>query len=56
VLKMAVISPFSRAPEQHDMTTLKGGRGFATAVTLINLGKIRVPLFWRDEGVVKRGG
>jgi hypothetical protein len=42
---MAVISPFSEAPERQDLTPLEGGRGFATAATLINLRKNRATLF-----------
>jgi hypothetical protein len=56
VMKMAMISPFSAAPEQQDLTPLEGGRGFVAVAASINLGKIRVFLFWRDEGVLKREG
>jgi hypothetical protein len=45
VVKMAAISPFSRAPERQDLTPLEGGRGFAAAVTSINLGKNWVTSF-----------
>jgi hypothetical protein len=53
---MAAISPFSGAPERQDLTPLEAGRGFTAAATSINLKKNRATLFWRDEGVVKRGG
>jgi hypothetical protein len=44
-VKMAAISPFSGAPERHDLTPLEGGRGFAAAATSINLGKNRATPF-----------
>jgi hypothetical protein len=53
---MAMISPFSTAPEQQDLTPLEGGRGFAAAPASINFRKIMAFLFWRDKGVLKRGG
>jgi hypothetical protein len=43
VVKMAMIPPFSRAPERQDMTPLKGGRVFAATTSSINLGKNRRP-------------
>jgi hypothetical protein len=56
VVKIAAISPVSGPPERQDLTPLEGDRGFAAATTSINLRKNRVPLLWRDESVVKRGG
>jgi hypothetical protein len=50
-------SPFCAAlQQQQDLTPLEEGRGFTTAAASINLGKIRAFIFWRDEGVLKRGG
>jgi hypothetical protein len=46
----------SAAPEQQDLTPLEGGRGIIAAAASINLGKIRVFIFWQEEGVLKRGG
>jgi hypothetical protein len=37
--------PFSGAPERQDLTPVEGGRGFAAAVTLINLRKNRATRF-----------
>jgi hypothetical protein len=39
-----------------DSSGMEGGRGFAAAATSINFRKNRATLFWRYEGVVKRGG
>jgi hypothetical protein len=55
-MEMATISPFCAAPQQQDLTPLEGVRGFATAMVSINLRKITAFIFWRDEGVLKRGG
>jgi hypothetical protein len=44
-MEMAMISPFSAAPEQQVLTPLEGGRGFIVAAASINLGKIRAFLF-----------
>jgi hypothetical protein len=55
-MEMTMISPFSAAPQQQDLTPLEGGRGFAATAASINLEKIRVFVFWQDEDVLKRGG
>ena len=50
---MAVISPFSGASEQQDLTPF-GIRSSVAATTSDNSGKIRASLFGEDEGVSKK--
>ena len=53
MITMTMISPFSGAPEQQDLTPSEGIRSFAAAVASDKLGKIRASLSGRDEGVLK---
>ena len=53
-MMMAMISPFSGAPEQQDLTPSEGIRSFTATATSDGLGKIRALLFGRDGDLVKK--
>jgi hypothetical protein len=48
--------PLLRSSTLAGSDPFEGGRGFATVMALINLEKIKAFVFWRDKGVLKRGG